>query len=104
MELDGLSTAPSGAVLGHGKIASVLEELRYSQLISKDTAKLLDYLTEHEELLSSREKRMVKLVSDIKFLQFLQISMRHGNRYILHPWRHGGRQRKRMIFLFWSLS
>ncbi len=70
MSYDGDTTAPRGTAANRGHAMGILSEIMYKLSTGKETVELLEYLDEHQDQLTQKERRMVYLLlKDIRFMQ-----------------------------------
>ena len=71
---DGATTAPKGTADNRAHTLAILSRDLYELCTGEKTVALLDYLEEHKEELSARERRMVELMlKDIRMMQKIPV-------------------------------
>ena len=67
---DGETTAPSGTAANRAHTMGIFSDILYTLSTGEETVGLLEYLDEHRDELSAKERRMVYLLlKDIRFMQ-----------------------------------
>ena len=78
IELDAATAAPSGSWEGRGETTAILSEIMYNLIASPENGKLIAYLKEHAEQLSSVQARELEVLEK----QYLQMKRIPAEEYI----------------------